>query len=133
MLLITLLPRSIYDEIYSIDTYCEALLSEGGESVGKYTSGFLKDKTAISKHGNVYYLGFYSKKSPKIYLDIIKRYIDIKAPIAANLEEIKLENYTLYLNHSGKEVCLSGYDLLEERAFDTIEGYGVVLKRNDSL
>jgi hypothetical protein len=33
----------------------------------------------------------------------------------------------MYLNHGNRTIALSGYDLLQNRHFDDIEPYGVVL------
>ena len=54
----------------------------------------------------------------------------VKEPIDPSLEEIVIGDYSLYLNHSDREIKLTGYDLLEERNFDTVEKYGVVLMEN---
>ena len=112
---------------YPVADYYEMLLPESGEAIGYYTDGFCREKPAIVKNGNFYYLGFYSNGFAELYCDIIRRYIDIRMPIARNLEEIKLGEYRLYLNHVAESVRLKGYDFIREAHFDEIPAYGVVL------
>ena len=112
---------------YSVDKYYEMLEVEGGEEIASYTEGFCKNKPAVIKNGNVYYLGFYSTKSPEIYYDILKEHLMLKESIDANLEEIHIGNYKMYLNHGDYPIKISGYDLLKEQEFESILPYGVVL------
>ena len=112
---------------YPVDDYYEMLAEEGCETVGRYTDGFCKDQPAITKNGTVYYVGFYCRRSADLYAHIISRHIDVKEPIAQDVEEIALGELRMYLNHSNKSVGMSGYDLLKEETFDHIPAYGVVL------
>jgi beta-galactosidase len=112
---------------YPVSDYYEMLLPEGGEAVGYYTDGFCREKPAIVKNGNVYYVGFYSRGFTEPYCDLVSRHIDVRDPIAPDLEEVELGAYRMYLNHGDKSVALSGYDLLKEAAFTEIPAYGVVL------
>ena len=100
---------------------------EGGEVIARYTDGFCREKPAIVKNGNVYYVGFYSRGFTELYCDLVSRHVETRMPIAPDLEEVKLGTYRMYLNYSEKSVPLSGYDLLIEEQFTEIPAYGVVL------
>ena len=82
---------------------------------------------AVVKNGNVYYIGFYSKKTPELYVDIIRRHIVMEEPIDPNLEEVAIGKYRMYLNHGDYDIKHKGYDLLKDCCFDVIPAYGVVL------
>ena len=112
---------------YPVEDYYEMLLPEDGEVIGRYTDGFCREKPAIVRNGNAYYVGFYSKGFTELYCDLVSRHIDARMPIAQDLEEVKLGEYRMYLNHAAESVNLSGYDLIREESFDTIPAYGVVL------
>ena len=116
---------------YAVDTYYEMLTSEAGEAIAAYTEDYCKDKPAVVKNGNVYYVGFYCKQAPDLYADIIRQHVTCRPPIAPQVEEFILGDFTLYLNYGDEEVPLAGYDLLKERAFDVIPPYGVVLVRTE--
>lgn len=112
---------------YLAESYCERLEAEQGEAVGLYTEGFCKDKPAIVKNSNVYYLGFYCRESAGLYVDLISKHITADAPIDANLEEIVIGDHKMYLNHGDQAIPLDGYDLLAQGEFHQIAPYGVVL------
>lgn len=112
---------------YPAEIYCETLQIEGSAAVGHYTEGFCRDKAAIAKNGNVYYLGFFCKNSADVYYDIIAKHINIATPLDKNLEEFDLGNYKMYLNHGASSVKCSGYDLLREKSFTEIAAYDVVM------
>lgn len=114
---------------YVVSDYYEMLVTEKAEAVGVYTEGFCKDKCAISRCNNVYYLGFYSNTSADIYIDIIKQHIECREPIDENLEEVDIGEYTLYLNHGYDEVEYQGYDIIKMQNFDSIPPFGVVLTK----
>jgi len=114
---------------YVVSDYYEMLVTEKAEAVGVYTEGFCKDKCAISRYNNVYYLGFYSNTSADIYIDIIKQHIECREPIDENLEEVDIGEYTLYLNHGYDEVEYQGYDIIKMQNFDSISPFGVVLTK----
>ena len=52
-------------------------------------------------------------------------------PVDPDVEEIRLGEHTMYLNHSDRTVPLAGYDILEEKSFEEIPAYGVVLLREE--
>jgi len=112
---------------YPVDTYYEMLVPESGECVGAYTDGFCKDQPGIVKCGNVYYIGAYFHKAPELYAEIVKKYVDHRDPVDPDVEEIRLGEHTMYLNHSDRAVAFAGYDILEEKQFTEIPAYGVVL------
>lgn len=112
---------------YAVDTYYEMLTPEAGRPIASYTEDFCKDRPAVVKNGNVYYVGCYCKNSPDLYTDIISQYVTCSRPIDSHVEEFVLGEYTLYLNYGDTEVRFAGYDLLKEREFDAIPAYGVVL------
>ncbi|MBR6557260.1 MAG: beta-galactosidase [Clostridia bacterium] len=116
---------------YPVDTYYEMLAPEGGECVGTYTDGFCKDKSGIVKCGNVYYIGAYFHKAPELYAEIVKKYVGHRDPVDPDVEEVRLGEHTMYLNHSDRAVPLAGYDILEEKSFEEIPAYGVVLLREE--
>ena len=116
---------------YAVDTYYEMLTPEAGEAIAAYTEDYCRDKPAVVKNGNVYYVGFYCKQAPDLYADIIRQHVTCRPPIAPQVEEFILGDFTLYLNYGDEEVPLAGYDLLKERAFDVIPPYGVVLVRTE--
>jgi len=119
------------DAEYPVTDYYEMLMPEAGEAVGTYTDGFCKSKPAVVKNGNVYYVGFYSSASADLYSKIIEKYIPVKEPIDADLEEIPMGELRMYLNHSDREILLEGYDLLEKKTFHSIPAYGVILVREE--
>ena len=112
---------------YPVADYYEMLLPEGGEVIARYTDGFCREKPAIVKNGNVYYIGFYSRGFTELYCDLVSLHVDTRMPIAPDLEEIKLGAYRMYLNHADTGVSLSGYDLIREEHFTEIPAYGVAL------
>lgn len=112
---------------YPAEIYCETLQIEGSSAVGYYTEGFCRDKIAMAKKGNVYYLGFFCKNSADVYYDIIAKHVNIATPLDKNLEEFAFGNYKMYLNHGNSAVKCSGYDLLCEKSFTEIPAYGVVM------
>ena len=116
---------------YAVSDYYEMVVPEKAEAIGVYTDGFCKDKCAISRYNNVYYIGFYSNTSADIYVDIIKQHIEYREPIADNLEEVDIGKYTLYLNHGYDAVEHQGYDLIKMRDFNTIPPFGVVLTKRE--
>jgi len=116
---------------YVISDYYEMIAPEKAEVVGVYTDGFCKGKCAVSRYNNVYYLGFYSNTSADIYLDIIKQHIDYREPIAPNLEEVDIGEYTLCLNHGYEEVAYSGHDIIKDEDFDRVAPFGVVLTKRE--
>lgn len=116
---------------YLVESYYEMLEVEDGESIGCYTEGFCKEKTAVVKNKNVYYLGFYCRESADIYAEIIREYIDVSENIDENLEEIIIGDYKMYLNYGDYEIPYSGYDIITEKEFDSIPPYGVILVVND--
>lgn len=120
------------DREYQVEDFYEMLAVESGEAVGRYTDGFCKDRPAITKNGNVYYVGFYCKASAELYCDIVNEHLGVGAPIAPDVEEIPLGELRMYLNHSDQSVELSGFDLLREEQFDRIPAYGVVLLKNEN-
>ena len=116
---------------YVVSDYYEMIAPEKADAVGVYTDGFCKDKCAISRYNNVYYLGFYSNTSADIYLDIIKQHIDYREPIAPNLEEVDMGEYTLYLNHGYESVDLKCHDIIKDEDIDSIPPFGVVLTKRE--
>jgi beta-galactosidase len=112
---------------YLAENYFEMLTPENSEVVGEYTEGFLSGKPAITKCGNIYYVGFYSRASADLYLDIISEYIEIPAMIDPDLEVIELQRHTVYLNHSDRFIPLSIYDIIGNKELDTIPPYGVAV------
>lgn len=112
---------------YAVEDYYEMLTVENGEAVGTYTEGFCKEKPAIVKNQNVYYIGFYCRKDASLYADIIKKHVAVSEPIHADLEEVVIGSYRLCLNHGDSEIPLGGYDLLKKQQFYTVPPYGVVL------
>ncbi len=119
------------DKTYAVDKYYEMLSTVNGESVAEYTEGFCKDKPAIVKNGNVYYVGFYTYSSADVYTDIISQYVAVTHSINPMVEEIQLGAYRIYLNYSENEVDFKGYDVISQREIDAIEPYGVVLIKNN--
>ena len=120
------------DKTYEVSHYYEMLVPEEGEAVGWYTDGFCKQKPAIVKHKNVYYLGFYSNASATLYSDIIKNHITYREQIDRNLEEIDIGTYTLYLNHGLEDIEHQGYDEIKGETFEKIPPFGVVLVKRDN-
>ena len=115
---------------YSAELYYEILDCENGEAIGKYTNGFAQGKPAVTKNGNVYYLGFYSFSDCEIYYDIISKHLDLKTPKFFDLEELSLgEKYKIYLNHSQSVLPLEVYDLISETNINEIEPFGVVITK----
>ena len=114
---------------YKVETYYELLEtdSESAERIGFYTEDFCKDKTAVVRNGNVYYVGFYCREASDLYVDLVARYIPIEEPIDPKLETVRLGSYKMHLNHANYEVACEGYDLLSESSFQSIPPYGVVL------
>jgi beta-galactosidase len=112
---------------YPVDIYYESLCVENGTAHATYTEDFCAGKPAIVKNGNIYYLGFFCRECADIYYDIIRTHINVSEPINETLEEATLGPYKMYLNHGNRTIALSGYDLLQNRHFDDIEPYGVVL------
>lgn len=112
---------------YTVDTYYEMLEPENGEAIGEYTDGFCKGKAAIVKNGNAYYIGFYSKKDPSLYADIIKQYISCPEHIDDSVEQTILGKYKMLLNYSDREIKYACFDLLSEKEIEFIPPYGVVL------
>ena len=66
-----------------------------------------------------------------IYVDIVKKHISSSSIIDTSLEEFVLGDYKMYLNYADYPVSLSGYDLLKQTEFDSIEPYGVVLVKEN--
>lgn len=116
---------------YAVSDYYEMLMPEGSKALGVYTNGFCKDGTAVVKHGNVYYLGFYSNTSAEIYADIIKNHVKCKDTVHRDLEEIDIGEYTLYLNHGYEDVSFCGHDIIKSEGFECIPPFGVVLVKRD--
>jgi hypothetical protein len=112
---------------YLAETYYELLETDGAEILGKYTEGFASGKAAVTKNGNVIYVGFYTVKSAELYADIISEYLDTDAPIDPDVERFALGEYYLYLNHSDRCVALSGYDEISAGTIDSLAPYGVAL------
>lgn len=112
---------------YPVDTYYEMLTPEDGACIGTYTDGFCKDRAAMVKCGNVYYIGAYLHKAPQLYGELVAQYVTRREPIDPDVEELHLGAYVMYLNHSDRAVTLAGYDILEEKDFTEIPPYGVVL------
>ena len=112
---------------YKVDNYYEMLEAENGDIVGRYTEGFCKEKGAVCKNGNVYYVGFYCREADNIYVDIVKKCISAPKIINENLEEFTMGDYKLYLNYADYPVAFSGYDLIKQSDFESVEPYGVVL------
>ena len=119
------------DKKYPAEIYYEMLEPEAGETVGTYTEGFCRGKAGIVKNGNVYYIGFYSKRSVSLYSDIIQKYVRTCSSVHADLEQFTLGEYVMLLNHGNCEIALSGYDMLEERYFGTVPPFGVILMKQD--
>ena len=116
---------------YCVDVYYEMLKPEGGTAVGVYTKSFCKDMPAIVKCGNVYYVGFYVKRSLDLYCDVIRKHLDIREPLDCDVEEISLGDMRMYLNHSNRDIELSGFDILSNGPVDHIPPYGVVLIKEE--
>ncbi len=117
---------------YSVNQYYEMLAPESGESVGEYTADFCKGKPCAVRNGNVYYFGFYSPDFAELCGDIIGRHIAREPIRDPDLEEIPMGELRMCLNHSDREIKLSGYDLLKEEGFSVIPPYGVVLLKNEN-
>ena len=112
---------------YLAETYYELLNTEGAQILGKYTEGFAGGRAAITKNGNVIYVGFYTVKSAELYPDLIAEYLDTNAPIDPDVECFTLGDYRLFLNHSERSVTLSGYDEISASTIDSLTPYGVAL------
>jgi len=112
---------------YPVSDYYEMLSPECGVAVGNYTEGFCKDGAAIVKNGNTYYLGFYSNTNADIYIDIIRSHVECREPIAEDLEEFDMDEYTLYLNHGYESVELKCHDVIKDENIESIPPFGVAL------
>lgn len=113
---------------YPVALYYETLETEGAETVAVYTQGFAEGKTAVTKKGNVYYVGFYCGEEVSFYYDLLKTLLPLPAVQHPLLEEVSLGEYQLYLNHGGRPLPLKGYDLLTESAVEEIGPFGVILR-----
>ncbi len=116
--------------VYPVEDYCELLSPEKGEPVAFYTNGFLKDKPAVVKNGNAYYVGFYVREDASFYTDLVKRFVHCPTPVGEMVEQIRLGDYVMYLNHGDSPVSLCGYDHLKQTEFTSIPEFGVVLVKN---
>lgn len=118
------------DKIYPVELYYETLDVKEGASIGVYTEGFGKGKPAVTKNGNIYYIGFYCYNNTEIYYDIIKKHIIHKESNYKNLEEILFGKYKMYLNHGADSLPFNDFDLLTESYCKEIPPYGVMLVEN---
>ena len=118
---------------YRAETYCEMLEPEGAQVVARYTEGFLAGKPAITRLGSVYYIGFYTVADAELYADILSEHIDVTDPIDEDTERFALGDYYLYLNHSERNIPLSGYDEISEKEINELPAYGVALIKKNNI
>lgn len=122
----------MYGKEYKAELYYEILDCENSIAIGNYTNGFAKGKPAVTKNGNVYYLGFYSFIDCEIYYDIIKKHLSVYTPEYSDLEVLPLgEDYTVYFNYSQNALPLCAYDIISETNIKEIEPFGVVIKKEN--
>lgn len=112
---------------YPVNIYCEMLESEGAEIIARYTDGFLKDKAAVTKNGNVYYVGYYTESLDNIYFDLVKEHISPIPEYDMRLERVPFGRYEMCMNHTGETLDLVGHDVIKERDISPIKPFDVVL------
>ncbi len=111
--------------------YFEVLKTDSAEPIAVYTDKFCKGMPAFVKNGNVYYLGtYFDETNACVYEDIIKQHLDVQfADLDKRIEVFNYKTHTMLLNYSEAKIELpyKMYDILTDKTYTAIDGYGVIL------